>query len=106
MSFIEQIREAQDRNAKKQGLKPLNQNDYNSIVRKAIEDLSKKIKEERTKKGLTQRDLARKTGYSQSTVDRVEKGYTSNLWVFLIMLSSLDLKITINEVKSWAESDI
>lgn len=50
-----------------------------------MQDLSKTIKEERLKQGLTQNDLAKMAGYSQGTIARAE----TNLWISIFCLVSI-----------------
>lgn len=53
--------------------------------RNYMQDLSKTIKEERLKQGLTQCDLAKMAGYSQGTIARAE----TNLWISIFCLVSI-----------------
>jgi ribosome-binding protein aMBF1 (putative translation factor) len=51
-------------------------------MRTIIEKMGKTIKEERLKKGWSQRELARRSGYSQGTITRAE----NQMWISMYCL--------------------
>ena len=59
------------------------------------------IKEERKKKGLTQKELARKAGLSRQTLSKIESGHAAlvSLVVFEKLLRILDLEIELKPRK-------
>jgi DNA-binding XRE family transcriptional regulator len=57
---------------------PTQQQAYVNPIQASRDMLKNKIKQERLAKGWTQRDLARESGMSQTTINRVERyGWTS-----------------------------
>lgn len=68
------------------------------LIHKVIMDIACRIKAEREKKGLTQRDLAEKTGLTQTTILRLEKGKNSNLETLIKVAQAMGLKPDINFV--------
>ncbi len=63
--------------------------------------IGSKIKEERKKKGLTQKELARKAGLSRQTLSKIESGHAAlvSLVVFEKLLRILDLEIELKPRK-------
>ena len=59
-------------------------------------ELACQIKQEREKRGLSQRDIAQKTGLTQTTILRIEKGKNFSLETLMKVAQSMDLnpKIT------------
>lgn len=105
MSFLEQIKEAAETKAKHEGLINPTWRDWNRISRKVCDSLGKSIKDERMKNLLSQRELAEKSGFSQTTIARVENGATQNIHPYIIILATLNKKITLTDIKSWVELD-
>ena len=60
-----------------------------------INRLSLKIHEEREKKGLTQKDLAKMAGVTQQQLSKIENGVNCNIITLIKACSALDLKLEI-----------
>jgi uncharacterized Tic20 family protein len=67
-------------------------------------DLSKKIKELRTKKGFSQEELANETGLSLRTIQRIEGGETEPRGDTLKRLAHA-LDVTPNDLMEWVEHE-
>lgn len=73
-------------------------NDANEIIEEmeGIADIVGAIVSKRTEMGISQRDLAFRTGLSQSTIARIESfKITPNIDTVLILLRNLGLKLKI-----------
>ena len=64
-----------------------------SIQRQRMEELSKMIKAERVKQGLTQKQLAGLSGYSQGTITRAETKCWISMYCLLSIFEALGKKI-------------
>ena len=64
-----------------------------SIQRQRMEELSKMIKSERAKQGLTQKQLAGLSGYSQGTITRAETKCWISMYCLLSIFEALGKKI-------------
>jgi len=69
----------------------VDENKTEILIHKAILDIACKIKLEREKQGLSQRDIAKKTGLTQTTILRLEKGKNSNLETMIRVASAMGL---------------
>ena len=67
------------------------ENKTDILIHKAILNIACKIKMEREKQGLSQRDIAKKTGLTQTTILRLEKGKNSNLETMIRVARSMGL---------------
>ena len=56
-----------------------------TVPRQSMDEISTMIRSERIKQGMTQVELAKKSGYSQGTIVRAEK----NLWISIYCLVSI-----------------
>jgi len=68
------------------------------MIAKNVRELGAVLREARTNKGLTQRDLARRINVTQSVISKVEKGYPgASVGLIFQILRSLDLPMSISE---------
>lgn len=68
------------------------------MMAKNVRELGAVLRETRTNKGLTQRDIARKINVTQSVISKVEKGYAgASIGLIFQILRSLDLPMSIGE---------
>lgn len=80
---------------------PQAQNNPNSSgtsnpVRLNMEEIQKNIKQERNSQGMTQRELARKSGMSQGTITRAERHGWISLGCLFRIVNALNKKLIIN----------
>jgi len=61
------------------------------LIHKAMIEIACRIKMEREKQGLSQRDIAQKTGLTQTTILRLEKGKNSNLETMIKVARAMGL---------------
>jgi len=61
------------------------------LIHKAIFDIACQIKVKREESGLSQRDIAKITGLTQTTIVRLEKGKNNNLETMVRVATSLGL---------------
>ena len=61
------------------------------MIHKAILDIACQIKAKREETGLSQRDIAKITGLTQTTIVRLEKGKNNNLETMLKVAISMGL---------------
>lgn len=61
------------------------------LIHKAMIQIACKIKKAREDLGLSQRDIAQKTGLTQTTILRLEKGKNSNLETLIKVARSMGL---------------
>ncbi|TGK10331.1 XRE family transcriptional regulator [Leptospira fletcheri] len=66
---------------------------------KQLLELALKIQEYRSKKGLSQADLAKRAHVTQQQVSRLETGTNTNVSTFLKVCHALDLDLSLNTVK-------
>lgn len=84
---------------------PFQQGQYQNVQnaweqrRKLVESLCKKIKEERKKQGLSQRQLAYKSGYSQGTITRAETRGWISFSCLVSLVAALDKTLTLTDIK-------
>jgi DNA-binding XRE family transcriptional regulator len=78
----------------------VDKNQTEILINKAILEIACKIKQEREKQGLSQRDMATKTGLTQTTILRLEKGKNSNLETMIRVASAMGLTPRIEFVLS------
>lgn len=71
------------------------QNGSMTPARQMIYDLAMMIKQERIKQGMTQRDLARKSGFSQGTITRLETRMWVSMNCIINIINALGKKITL-----------
>lgn len=62
--------------------------------------LALKIQEYRSKKGLSQADLAKRAHVTQQQVSRLETGINTNVSTFLKICHALDLDLSLNVIKN------
>ena len=84
MSSIKAIKEAIE-----EAQKTINNKTIQANTRSNLKNIQIDIQYHRIQQNLTQRQLAQKAGISQSTIVRVEKGYTSNIYAYGRVLQAL-----------------
>ena len=66
-----------------------------TTVNQKMADLCQKLKDERMKQGINQRELARRSGYSQGTITRAETRGWISISALLAITAALDKEITL-----------
>ncbi len=70
--------------------------DTHSTSHKLLRKLGEDLKALRESMGVSQRELAKVCFTTGTTIGRAEKGYTQNVYLYLIMADALNKQITLN----------
>lgn len=69
---------------------------YNNIRTFLMTTVVPALKAERARVGLTQRQVANLANVSQTTINRIEQGYTQNIHAYIAVILALNLKLNIS----------
>ena len=73
----------------------IDENKTEILIHKAVMQIASQIKAQREKRGLSQRDIAKSTGLTQTTILRLEKGKNSNLETLIKVAWAMGLEARI-----------